>query len=139
MSTATDAPPDNKGLVLFDGDCAFCRKSVSLLKRLDWFRFLEFHNCRDLAGIPPNSAHLDSEKMIEEMHLLTPDRTTAYSGFRAFRWIAGRLPLLWAVFPLLFVPGVPTVGQRLYLWVAKNRFNLVPCHDGVCTIPPKRK
>jgi hypothetical protein len=30
------------------------------------------------------------------------------------------------------------LGQRLYLWVARHRFHLVPCHDGVCTIPPKR-
>ena len=136
---ATAASPADKGVVLFDGDCPFCQKSVALLKRLDWFHVLDFHNCRDGAGIPSNAAHLDPQRMIEEMHLLTPDRTTAYAGFRAFRWIAGRLPMLWAIYPFLFLPGVPRVGQRLYLWVAKNRFNLVPCRDGVCTIPPRRK
>ena len=39
---------------------------------------------------------------------------------------------------LLYIPGVPGLGQRLYLWVARNRFRLVPCHGGVCTLPPKR-
>jgi hypothetical protein len=32
---------------------------------------------------------------------------------------------------------MPGLGQRVYLWVARNRFHLVPCHDGVCSIPPK--
>ena len=38
-------------------------------------------------------------------------------------------------------PGVPWVGNKVYLWVAKNRFKLVPCKDGVCSLPtnPSRK
>jgi hypothetical protein len=27
-------------------------------------------------------------------------------------------------------------GQKIYLWVARNRFRLVPCHGGVCSLPP---
>jgi predicted DCC family thiol-disulfide oxidoreductase YuxK len=49
--------------------------------------------------------------------------------------MAWRLPLLWAVAPLLYLPGVPWLGQKVYLWVARNRFNLVPCHDGGCAVP----
>jgi predicted DCC family thiol-disulfide oxidoreductase YuxK len=124
-------------IVLYDGDCPLCRKTVSILKRLDWFDRLRFHNCRDTARIPANTAHLDPARMIAEMHVLTPDRTQARSGFRAVRWIAGRVPILWPLYPLLFVPGLPRLGQRLYLWVARNRFRLVPCRDGVCTIPPR--
>ena len=40
--------------------------------------------------------------------------------------------------PLLYLPGVPQIGQKIYLWVAKNRFRLVPCHGGVCTVPLAR-
>ena len=132
-------PADNHAIILYDGLCPFCLKSVSILKRLDWLGRLRFHDCRDTAGIPANTAHLDPARMIEEMHVLTPDRSTAYSGFRAVRWIAGRVPVLWPLYPLLFIPGMPRVGQRLYLRIARNRFHLLPCRDGVCTIPPKRK
>ncbi len=125
---------NHHAIVLYDGECPLCRKTTAILKRLDWLHQLRFHNCRDTAGIPANTAHLEPARMIAEMHVLTPDRTTALSGFRAVRWIAGRVPLLWPLYPLLFVPGMPRLGQRIYLWIARNRFHLVPCHDGVCTI-----
>jgi predicted DCC family thiol-disulfide oxidoreductase YuxK len=130
---------DHRAVVLYDGDCPLCRKTTGILKRLDWFHRLAFHNCRDAAHIPASTAHLDADKMIEQMHVLTPDRQHALAGFRAVRWIAGRIPLMWPVYPLLFIPGMAKLGQRLYLWVARNRFHLVPCRDGVCTIPPRRK
>jgi predicted DCC family thiol-disulfide oxidoreductase YuxK len=133
--SARDTRP---AIVLYDGDCPLCRKTTAILKRLDWFRRLRFQNCRDAAAIPPNTAHLDPERMIQEMHVLTPGRTSAYSGFRAVRWIAGRVPVLWPLYPLLFIPGMARLGQRLYLWIARNRFHLLPCRGGVCTIPPKR-
>jgi hypothetical protein len=52
--------------------------------------------------------------------------------------MAWRLPLLWILAPFLYVPGVPTLGQAAYLWVARNRFRLVPCHGGVCTLKRMR-
>jgi predicted DCC family thiol-disulfide oxidoreductase YuxK len=132
------AAAEHRALVLYDGQCPLCTKTVSILRRFDWLGRLRFHNCRDTAGIPTNAAHLDPARMIEEMHVLTPDRSTSYSGFRVVRWIAGRVPILWPLYPLLFIPGAGRLGQRLYLWLARNRFQLMPCRDGVCTIPPKR-
>jgi predicted DCC family thiol-disulfide oxidoreductase YuxK len=127
----------HQAVVLYDGDCPLCRKTTAILNRLDWLGRLAFHNCRDATHIPANSAHLDAARMIQEMHVLTPDRRRALAGFRAVRWIAGRIPLLWPLYPLLFVPGMARLGQWLYQWVARNRFHLVPCRAGVCTIPPR--
>jgi predicted DCC family thiol-disulfide oxidoreductase YuxK len=76
--------------------------------------------------------------LIEEMHVVTPYGQHAYAGFRAFRWIAWRLPLTMLVAPLLYVPGVPWLGNKVYRWVAKHRFQLVPCDDGGCKVPLKR-
>ena len=126
-----------RAIVLYDGQCPLCRKTTIILKRLDWLHLLTFHDCRDEAGIPANTAGLKPERMVAEMHVLSADRKSALSGFRAVRWIAGHVPLLWPLFPLLFIPGMPTIGQRIYLWVARNRFQLVPCRDGVCSMPPK--
>ena len=120
--------------VLYDGQCAFCRKSVELLRRLDWLHQLTYGDARDLTHLPAG-APLEAARLLEEMHVLTPDRQV-YHGFGALRWLAWRLPPLWALAPLLYIPGVPALGQRLYLWVARNRFRLVPCHGGVCTLPP---
>jgi predicted DCC family thiol-disulfide oxidoreductase YuxK len=127
-----------RGIVLYDGQCPMCQKSVAILKRLDWLGRLAYHDARDTGRLPAADVPLDSQKMLEEMHLLTPSRDRAYAGYRAFRWIAGRLPLAWAIWPLLFLPGVPWLGNRVYRWVAKNRYNLVPCHDGACAVPLKQ-
>ena len=117
--------------------CAARRPSI--LKRLDWLGRLRFHDCRDTAGIPPNTAHLDPDRMIagDARPDPGPDQgATPGSGRSAGSPAA---PALWPLYPLLFIPGMPRLGQRLYLWVARNRFHLVPCHDGVCTIPPKQE
>jgi predicted DCC family thiol-disulfide oxidoreductase YuxK len=115
--------------LLYDGQCPFCIRSVKLAKRLDWFNRLRPADARTVrdASIP-----ISPERLMEEMHLITPGTVKIYHGFGAFRWMAWRLPLLWVLVPFLYLPGIPTLGQKIYLWIARNRFQLVPCHGGVC-------
>ncbi len=123
-----------KALVLYDGDCPLCRKSVRLLKGLDWLNVLGYVNVREAEQFPNLPHAIEPQRFLEEMYLLTPDHQV-YHGFKAFRWMAWRLPLTWFLIPFLYLPGVASLGQRAYLWVARNRFRLVPCHGGVCTLP----
>jgi predicted DCC family thiol-disulfide oxidoreductase YuxK len=67
------------------------------------------------------------------MHVLTP-KGRLYGGYAALRWLAWRLPLLLPIAPLLYLPGITQLGDRLYRWVARNRFKLVPCQHGACQI-----
>ena len=136
--TAPALPPaaEGKAVVLYDGACPLCRAGVKTLHRLDWFKQIPFHDAR-AATLPPAEVPLVRKMMLEEMHLLTPDRKHAPAGFKAFRWMAWRLPLTVLFAPLLYIPGIPWLGNRVYLWVAKNRFKLVPCKDGVCHLPGK--
>lgn len=97
MATAAAAEPKadparGKGVVLFDGQCPLCQRSVRVLKRLDWLHRLHFQDCRDTANLPPSPVPLDPAKLLEAMHVVTPDRRRAYAGFAAFRWIAWRIP-----------------------------------------------
>jgi predicted DCC family thiol-disulfide oxidoreductase YuxK len=131
---ATSTRHSRRAAVFFDGDCAFCRRSIALLQRLDWLHRLVYVNSRERDNPLLANPALDHAPLLEEMHLLTPDGTGLYHGFGAVRWLAWRLPALWPIAPFLYVPGVPTLGQKLYLWVARHRFRLVPCHGGVCTI-----
>lgn len=118
--------------VLYDGDCAFCRGSVALARRLDWGRRLTFVNVRADAPLlhePP----VAGAPLLEQMHVVTPGGRL-YGGYAAVRAIAWRLPLLWPVAPLLHLPGITQLGDRVYKWVARNRFQLVPCQHGACAI-----
>ena len=108
------------------------------LKRLDWLARLEYADARHPEEVLATGVPLEPGRLLEEMHLLTPGAGRVYHGFAAFRWIAWRLPPLWLLAPLLYLPGVPTLGQRIYLWIARNRFQLVPCHGGVCTLKSRK-
>jgi predicted DCC family thiol-disulfide oxidoreductase YuxK len=128
------AGDQHKAQVLYDGQCAFCCRSVELLKRLDWLKRLAYVDIRDPQNLPAQAPPLERNRLLEEMHLLPADGSRVLHGFKAFRWIAWRLPLLWPAAPLLYLPGMAFMGQHAYLWVARHRFQLVPCHGGVCSI-----
>ncbi len=140
-STAPETPVAQtakpKGIVLYDGFCPLCLRSISILKKLDWFKRLRFQDARRVDELPPCEVPLIPKRLLEEMHLVTPDRKRAYAGFKAFRWVAWRIPLLFPLAPLFYIPGVPWIGNKVYLWVARNRFKLVPCKDGVCEVPKR--
>jgi predicted DCC family thiol-disulfide oxidoreductase YuxK len=71
------------------------------------------------------------------MHVVPVDSQHLYGGYRAIRWLAWRLPMTWLVAPLLYLPGMLWLGQKIYLWVARNRFKIIPCEHGVCTVLPR--
>jgi predicted DCC family thiol-disulfide oxidoreductase YuxK len=124
-----------KAIILYDRNCQFCQRSIRLLKRLDWLKRFHCQDCRDIASLPACDMPLDPKCLLEEMHLVTPNRKRSYAGFAAFRWMAWRMPLSCGIAPLLYLPGARWCGNKVYKWVARNRYNLVPCKDGVCTIP----
>ncbi|MGE0529552.1 MAG: thiol-disulfide oxidoreductase DCC family protein [Bdellovibrionales bacterium] len=121
--------------VLYDGHCPLCLKSVGWLRKLDWLKKLHYVNVRDAEQTKDLSLNIPESRLTEEMHLVPPNGKKIYHGFGAFRWMAWRLPLLWPIAPFLYLPGVPYLGQKMYLWIARNRLRLVPCHGGVCTLP----
>jgi len=135
MGTETD----RRAVVLYDGMCAFCRRSVRVLKALDWLDRLRCQDARAAAHLPACEVPLDPRRLLEEMHVVTPDRERAYAGYRAFRWLAWRLPPLWPVAPLMYVPGTLWLGNRAYRWVARHRFDLAPCEGGVCQVRQRRE
>ena len=116
---------------------AACRKSVQLLKSFDWLRRLEYVDVREAGQAVLQHPLVVGAPLLEQMHVLTPDNSRIYGGIAAFRWMAWRLPLFMPLAPFLYLPGVPWVGNRVYQWIARNRFRLVPCHDGACTIQKK--
>lgn len=138
-TAATTAAAEGQAVVLYDGLCRFCQGAIRLLRRLDWLGKLHCQDARDVARLPACAPPLDPAQLLEEMHVVTPDRRHVYRGYRAVRWLAWRLPLGWPAAPLLYVPGALWLGNRLYRWVARNRFALVPCKGGVCQVPPTRR
>jgi hypothetical protein len=52
--------------------------------------------------------------------------------------MAWRMPLTLPIAPLLYVPGVPWLGNKAYLWLARRRYDLVSCSKGGCRVNLKK-
>lgn len=126
MLTAAARPA--KPTLVYDGDCAFCRRWIERLRRWDP------HG--EIAVVPLQQTdrvaafRIPHAALEEAMHLILPDGRV-FAGAAAtpeiLRRLRGRRWLAWA----FAVPGVPWVAARVYRWVARRRHRL-GCGSAVC-------
>ncbi|MBI5241233.1 MAG: DUF393 domain-containing protein [Elusimicrobia bacterium] len=120
--------------LVFDGACGFCRAALARIQALDLFGRLlpvDFRS-EDVsalhAGLTPEACHA-------RLQLLEPGGRLC-GGFSALRRLSLRLPLLWPLAPWLHLPGLRRLGDPVYDWVARHRFNLLhrfrSCSDNAC-------
>ena len=127
----------SRAVILYDGQCGLCNASVRRLRALDWRGRLEYADARDPAVLARHP-QVDAVRSLERLQLVRSPGASPLEGFRAFRWIAGRVPLLWPMWPLLWLPGMTAIGSRIYDAVARNRFAFARC-DGACEVPPSSR
>ncbi len=122
--------------LIFDGECGFCRRAVTLLMRWDKYgrlRFVPFQDPAALAQLPA----IPRASLEQAMHLVTP-AGEVYAGATAVPVI---LRLLKWGRPLALAfrfPGVPAVAARIYRIVARNRHRL-GCGSSTCTLRYDKK
>jgi predicted DCC family thiol-disulfide oxidoreductase YuxK len=106
--------------VLYDGHCGLCKKTVKMLKRLDWFKRLHFVNYQDEAARNRVAPEITYEKLDKSMHIKWDNGKTRH-GFPAMRAVTWKLPLLWPVAPFLYLPGIAHLGNAVYKEIAAKR------------------
>jgi predicted DCC family thiol-disulfide oxidoreductase YuxK len=112
---------ETRYVVAFDGSCGVCRRTVSVIEALDLLgrvKILDIFD--DWSTIANRFPQADKQSCLETMHVFRIHGAPAV-GFDGYRLLAGVLPLAWPILPLLFVPGVPQVGRRVYAVVAAKR------------------
>jgi len=112
-----------KATLLYDGRCGLCTGSVRWLRVLDWLSRVDAVD----ANVPAARAafpQVDPERARAQVQLVPRPGAAPLEGFRAFRWLAGRLPALWGLWPWLWLPGAGAVGDRVYRAVARRRYRL---------------
>jgi predicted DCC family thiol-disulfide oxidoreductase YuxK len=119
--------------VYYDTLCPVCRRSRATLERLDFGGRLVFRDIHDRPTMEREAPGVPYVRAMKEMIVLSP-RGRVAGGFDAFRTLAWTLPPLWPLVPLLYVPGVPWIGRRAYRAIARNRYRLVACDDGICSL-----
>lgn len=132
------ADPDtlsDADVVIYDGQCNFCKSQVNNLRRLDrWgnrLSFLSLHDPR-VAQRYPDLSH---EELMEQMYVIDQSGRQ-HGGADAVKYLSRRLPLLWIVAPILHIPGTAKLWRWAYKQVAKRRYRLAgkSCENDVCSI-----
>jgi predicted DCC family thiol-disulfide oxidoreductase YuxK len=106
--------------LLYDGNCQLCRRTVARIRTFDIVGRVTYVNALDEAALlEHNLTHLDRDALLYDMHAVRGEQV--WRGFEAYRVLLRRIPLLWALLPLLYIPPVPALGRRVYRRVADAR------------------
>jgi predicted DCC family thiol-disulfide oxidoreductase YuxK len=125
--------------VIYDGYCVLCQQSRKIVQTLDWLKrveFLDLHNWDEVSNRYPA---LDYETAMGQMQVVEPNGTM-HSGFDGVRRLLRELPLTFPIWLLLQIPGMKWVGDRVYRFIARNRYRInkafgAPvCENGVCKL-----
>ena len=134
--------PDSD-VVIFDGQCVFCRGQVERLARWDGGERLAFLSLHDPV-VAERYPDLTYEQLMEQMYVV--DRQGGrHGGAAAFRYLSRRLPRLWLLAPLMHLPFSLPLWQWGYRQVAKRRYRLAgqnangdasqhSCEEDVCKV-----
>jgi predicted DCC family thiol-disulfide oxidoreductase YuxK len=122
-------------LIFYDAQCPICQRSRQLLERLapaTEMRFIDINDARQMAAYP----QIDPQAGRGQMHVLDP-AGRLIGGFDALVALTPIIPLLAWAQPLLGVAPIRALGQKMYRWLAANRYRLggqSSCRSGVCEL-----
>ncbi|MEZ6087813.1 MAG: DUF393 domain-containing protein [Pirellulaceae bacterium] len=100
------ADPDTRptaDVVIYDGQCQFCRGAVERLAWLDRNHRLSFISLHD-SRVSERYADLSHEDLMQQMYVVDSEGNR-YGGSDAVRYLSRRLKPLWPFMPLLHLPG----------------------------------
>jgi predicted DCC family thiol-disulfide oxidoreductase YuxK len=125
-------------IVLYDDQCPLCTFQMRLLSWLDWRNALALVPLSnpEAKAIAPS---LKREDLLAAIHCVTK-RGQIHRGARCLRFAGMRLPLLFPLALLLWIPGVIQVAEWIYSCVSRHRLALsrwFGCKEA-CAILPKR-
>jgi len=120
--------------VLFDGGCPLCRRTVRILRALDWndrLQFVDATNAEARAFFAPS---LTEAQVTIEMYVID-ERRRLHGGYEGWLQIARVVPLLWPLGLFGRLPGIRHLGHIVYRIIAANRVRRGRCTDEVCAPP----
>lgn len=101
----------------YDGQCGMCRRTVRILRALDWLGRLDI---KDMTAVPAAELPVPFETAMTGMPMRTRSGAVLV-GFRAVRRALMQTPLGIPVTWILYIPGISWAGEHLYRYIARNR------------------
>jgi len=124
-----------KDVVLYDGQCNFCRSQINILRRLDSRHRLDFVSLHD-PRVATDYPSLTTDQLMEQMWIVTT-AGVMHGGAYAVRYLSRKLPILWPIAPLLHFPFSMPLWCFLYRQIAKRRYRIAgrDCDEGgTCSV-----
>ena len=114
---------ERRWVLYYDGDCGLCDRAKRWLSRTDIFHRIAWVPYQSLERPPQGLTWKDLERAV----YLDAGQGRLDEGYYAFRMLTLRLPLLVALAPIFWFPGMNLVGEAVYGWVARNRYRISGC------------
>jgi predicted DCC family thiol-disulfide oxidoreductase YuxK len=108
--------------VVYDGVCRMCSRFVRVLEK--WDREKQFEAVPSQApGVQARFPWIPANAYRESVQLVGPGGKT-WQGAAAIERILDVLPRGGAISWVFSIPGVRRLAERVYRWVARNRYRL---------------
>ncbi len=121
-SPAAPEIPAGAIVVVYDGECGFCRRSVDEIRRRDREARMVYLP-RRTPGIEEKIPGLTHGDFNSGIRVVDPDGTI-HVGADGIRRIASQLPV-WRRFTWVYdIPLIRGLARRIYAWIAANRMRL---------------
>ncbi len=125
--------PAPKDTLYYDGACSMCRRSIRIIRALDWLGRLRFV---DSTALPDGELPVPRDESLVGIPMRTRSGRTLV-GFPAVRrallqTTLGVIPAL-----LMYLPGVSHAGRAAYNRIAANRAREAVCTTDVRRVSPE--
>lgn len=129
-------------LLLYDGDCRFCRASAGRLTRLAGpkLRLVSLHEPGLLEALA-----ISQEAAMQAMHLVTPEGRV-FRGLEAAVQALRHRPIVGVLAKAYYLPGLRQLGDLGYRLVARYRYAIMgravaagECDGGSCKLHLKQR
>lgn len=129
---------DHRLIVIYDGHCVLCTRTVSRLMKLRTTSSIESMPLQDNRVVTLLPVDYDRDQLDKEIHVMDMSNGRIIRGADAIVYIMTKLPSLRLVSFMYHVPGMKWVASRIYRWIAKRRYDLFgktdECDSGYCSI-----
>jgi lipase maturation factor 1 len=109
--------------MIYDGDCAFCKRWIVRWQRLTEGR-VDYAPAREAGTRFPE---IPPERFVEAVQLVEPDGGVSAGAEAAARSLAGVRRFRWALAVYGHFPGAARMAERVYRFVARRRGCVSAC------------
>ena len=109
----------DKPIIAYDNRCLFCINTKNKVDKWDKKKRLKWVG---IDSFDYKKYNLKKEDLLEEMYLIADDKI--YKGYYTWKFISKKIPLLFPLYIISFIPGVDFIGDKIYKFISKHRYSL---------------